>query len=186
MTQKEAIIQVLEDFGGRAKLSDIYPRVIKLAEFKEGSDKKATIRATLQRDLDHFRKSAESGWWELMSFQEQIVKRDIRIKELEEENAKLKSIKTEDEFVKRLVREAKKLYKHEKDKIEVVRQMLYNLGRSDAEEELDAWIEGREYKPSFHIDGDYVVNKSVMNEVNSVASGAIGINIPEREKEYEK
>jgi len=35
-------------------------------------------------------------------------------------------------------------------------------GRYDAEEELDALIEGREYKPSpVHIHGDYVVEKVI-------------------------
>lgn len=48
----------------------------------------------------------------------------------------------------------------------VVRQILYKVGRYDAEEELDALIEGREYKPSpVHIHGDYVVNKHVDNEI---------------------
>ena len=69
------------------------------------------------------------------------------------------------------------LYKHEKSKTEVIRQILYKVGRSDAEEELDAWIEGREYKPSINIAGDYIANKHVTNEVNNVASGATGINV---------
>lgn len=57
-----------------------------------------------------------------------------------------------DHFVRRLVDETKNLYKHERDKIEVVRQILYNVGRNDAEAELDAWIEGREYKPTVNVD----------------------------------
>jgi len=75
------------------------------------------------------------------------------------------------------VRETKKLYKHEKEKTEVIRQILYKLGRTDAEEELDAWIEGKEYKPSVNVAGDYVVNKHVENEVSGVSSGATGIGI---------
>jgi hypothetical protein len=53
---------------------------------------------------------------------------------------------TEDDFVKRLVKETKNLYKHERSKTEVIRQILYKLGRADAEAELDAWIEGKEKK----------------------------------------
>lgn len=64
-----------------------------------------------------------------------------------------------------------------KKKIEVVRQILYKVGRADAEEELDAWIEGREYKPSVNVAGDYVVSKHVDNEVNGVAAGATGISL---------
>lgn len=81
---------------------------------------------------------------------------------------------TADDFVKRLVSKAKKLYKHDKGKLEVIRQMLYNLGCVEAEAELDACIEGKEYKP-MNIEGDYVVNKNVENEVNGVAKGATGI-----------
>lgn len=185
MTQKEAIIKALEELGGRAWLRYFYPRVIQLAKFKPDSDKKATIRTTLQRHPECFRHSPgkPDGWWELVSFQEEIASRDQRIKELEEENARLMSINTEDNFVKRLVRETKNLYKHEKDKIEVIRQILYKVGRSDAEEELDAWIEGREYKSSINVQGNYVAKQTIENQVNGVAKGATGISIHKEEKE---
>lgn len=87
--------------------------------------------------------------------------------------------------MRRLVRETKNLYKHEKDKIEVIRQILYKVGRSDAEEELDAWIEGREYRPTVNVSGDYVVNKNVENEVSNVEGGATGINV-NKDKEQTK
>ena len=112
-----------------------------------------------------------------MSYQEDIARRDQRIKELMEENKRLKAVKTEDDFVRRLVRETKNLYKHDKGKTEVIRQILYKVGRGDAEEELDAWIEGREYKSSVNVQGDLVINKQVGNEVNGVANGATGINL---------
>ena len=101
---------------------------------------------------------------------------------MESENTILRSVKTEDDFVKRLVKETKNLYKHEKDKIEVIRQILYKVGRSDAEEELDAWIEGRVYRPTVNVSGDYVVNKHVENEVGNVEGGGTGINI-DKDKE---
>lgn len=160
MTQKEAIIKALEVFGGRAELSDLYPHVLKMTKFKPGSNAKATIRTTLQRNPYVFRQSeAKRGVWELVSFQEDIAARDRRIKELEEENARLRTVKTEDDFVKRLVEETKKLYKHERSKTEVIRQILYKVGRSDAEEELDAWIEGREHKTAVSVAGDLVLKK---------------------------
>lgn len=176
MTQKEAIIKALDKLGGKANLNDIYPIAYSLADFSGSKNWKATIRSYLLKETDSFR-SAKRGWWELISYQEDIAKRDQRILELEAENAKLRAIKTEDDFVKRLVRETKLLYKHEKDKIEVIRQIFYKVGRNDAEEELDAWIEGREYKPSINVSGDYVVTKHVDNEVNGVASGGTGINV---------
>lgn len=181
MTQKEAIIEALKRLGGKAVLDDIYKLAYKLADFSGSKDWKATIRWYLQKETDAFRSSGR-GSWELLSYQEEIACRDRRIKVLEEEVAALRAVKTEDGFVKQIVNETKQLYKHEKEKIEVVRQILYKVGRYDAEEELDALIEGREYKPSpVHIHGDYVVNKHVDNEVNGVASGATGVSIKKEE-----
>lgn len=74
ITQKAAIVKALEERGGRARLSDIYPRIIELATFKEDSDKQATIRTTLQRHPELFRRSngKPNGWWELLSYQEEM------------------------------------------------------------------------------------------------------------------
>ena len=176
MTQKEAIIEALNRLGGKAVLKDIYRFAYSLADFSGSKDWKATIRWYLQKETNSFR-STKRGWWELISYQEEIAVRDKRIMDLEEENKQLKAVKTEDDFVRRLVRETKNLYKHEKEKTEVIRQILYKVGRSDAEEELDAWIEGKEYKPSVNVAGDYVLSKHVENEVNDVSSGATGVNI---------
>lgn len=184
MTQKEAIEKALKILGGRANLQDIYPLAIDIGDFSGSKDKKATVRGYLQTTPKSFRHSPgkPDGWYELISFQEEISSRDKRIEELESENTILRSVKTEDDFVKRLVKETKNLYKHEKDKIEVIRQILYKVGRSDAEEELDAWIEGRVYRPTVNVSGDYVVNKHVENEVGNVEGGGTGINI-DKDKE---
>lgn len=165
--------------GGRARLKEIYPLAVEIGDFSGSKDEKATIRNCLLTSPKCFRRSPDKpdGWWELISYQEEIADLDRQIKELMEENERLKAVKTEDDFVRRLVRETKNLYKHEKDKIEVIRQILYKVGRSDAEEELDAWIEGREYKPSLNVAGDFVMSKNVEHEVNGVASGAVGVNI---------
>lgn len=148
MTQTEATIKVLQELGGRAVLADIYPRVLRLAEFKKGSDAKATIRTILQRHPDKFRRSAglPNGWWELVSFQEEIASRDKRIKELEEENSRLKNLKTEDDFVKRMVCATKKIFGVNRKHADYVRQVLIKLGRDEEQEELLAWIERRDQK----------------------------------------
>lgn len=179
MNQKEAIEKALQMLGGRATLKDIYPLAMEMGDFSGSKDKKATIRNCLQTSPKSFRHSPDkpSGWWELISFQAEISKRDQLIKKLTEDVVQLKAVKTEDNFVKLLVQEAKNLYKHEEKKIEVIRQILYKVGRSDAEEELDAWIAGREHRPSFNFSGDYVVKKHIDNEVNGVACGATGINV---------
>ena len=155
MTQKEAIIKALEEHGGRERLPVIYPRVIQLATFKPGSDKQATIRTTLQRHPECFRHSPgkPDGWWELVSFQEEIASRDSRIAELEElvtaqdkEIAELKKQPTEDSFVKRMVSATKNLFGINRKHADYVRQVLLKLGRDEEQEELLAWIERREQK----------------------------------------
>jgi ribosomal protein L20A (L18A) len=47
LTHKEAVKKVLEELGGRARLRDIYPRVIPLVKYKPGSDIRATLRRLL-------------------------------------------------------------------------------------------------------------------------------------------
>lgn len=153
ITQKAAIVKALEEHGGRARLSDIYPRVIELAMFKEGSDKEATIRATMQRHPELFRHSPDKpdGWWELVSYQEDIASRDNCIAELkaklaekEEEIAEWKRVPTEDDFVKKFVKETKHFFKHDRKKADIIRQIMIKVGRYDADKELDSWIDGKE------------------------------------------
>ena len=174
MTQKEAIIEALKHLGGKANLNDIYRFAYTLADFSGSKDWKATIRWYLQKEIDVFR-SSKRGWWELVSYQEDIACRNQRIKELEEDNARLKNVRTEDDFVKKFVQETKHFFKHDRKKADTIRQIMIKVGRSDADKELDAWIEGREYKPSINVAGDYVLNKHVDNEANAVASGGTGI-----------
>lgn len=145
MTHKEAIKRTLEMLGGKAYLKQIYPVAIKLIG---NNTRSADIRATIRRELNSsplvFKASLdEKGCWELISYQEEIAAKDDRIKELEDENERLRAVKTEDDFVRRLVQETKNLYKHEKEKIEVIRQILYKVGRIEEEAELDACIEGK-------------------------------------------
>ena len=176
MTQKEAIIKALEKLGGRAQLKDIYPLAIEIGDFSRSQNMKATIRNCLLTNPKDFRHSdgKPSGWWELTSFQEEIAEMKAEIKNLKEENERLRAVPTEDDFVNKLVTDAENRYKYEKDMIKAIRTILYNLGRTEDAAKLDAWIEGKEYKP-MNIEGDYVVTKNVGNEVNGVAKGATGI-----------
>ena len=167
MTQKEAIVKALEMLGGRANLKRIYPLAMELTHFG-GNTPENTIRNYLLKNPKFFRSSPgkPSGWWELVSFQEEIAEMQAKIQVLEDENEKLRNTPTEEDFVKKLVKETKKLYKHEKDKIEVVRQILYKVGRNDAEEELDAWIEGKEYKSSVNVTGGMHIHGN-LNDVHN-------------------
>lgn len=83
LTHKEAVKKVLEELGGRARLRDIYPRVIPLVKYKPGSDIKATLRRLLQTTPSLFRHTeGRKGWWELVSYQEELAEKDRIIAEL--------------------------------------------------------------------------------------------------------
>ena len=179
MTISEACEKVLIDLGGRAQLPDIYPRVLKLVTFT-GATPKNSIRTEMKNHPLIFRHSPNKpkGWWELVSYQEEIASRDKRIKELEEENTRLKSIKTEDAFVEIMLKETKKRFKHEseRNKAVAVSQILAWAGREDASENLDEWLEGKE-KPFIAVNGDYVFSKHVENEIDNIEAGGTGVNI---------
>ncbi len=145
MTQKEAIIHVLKEFGGRANLTDIYPRVAKLAVFKKNSDKKATIRATLLRHPELFRQSpGKKGSWELVSYQEEVADLKKKVEDLGKQLELLMSIPKEAEFIERFLKEVMHVYKHDRMKADSIRIVLRNLGHEDAAEVLDAWIDEKE------------------------------------------
>lgn len=145
MTHAKALKQVLEELGGRAQLKEIYPRVFKLITFKEGSDIKATLRTTMQRRPNIFRPAPgkPDGWWELISYQEELASRDTRIKELETEVERLRAVPTEDDFVTRFVKKVKHNLKRDKKTVEEIRKLMDALGRSDADKELDEWLQGK-------------------------------------------
>ena len=83
MTHKEAAKKALEELGGRARLKDIYPRVIPYIKYKPGSDIKATLRRLLQTTPKLFRRvEGMTGWYELVSYQEQLAEKDKKINEL--------------------------------------------------------------------------------------------------------
>lgn len=164
MTQKEALKQALEQLGGRAQLKEIYPIVLPLIQFKEGSDIQATLRTTMQRAPKVFRHSPNmpDGWWELVSYQEEIAVRDQRIKELEDENRRLKAVPTEDDFVQRFLKKVKHNLKRDKKTVEEIRKLMDALGRSDADKELDEWLQGKP-KPVVK----QVTKKFIQKNINS-------------------
>ncbi len=152
MTQKEAIIEALKRLGGKACMNDIYRFAYSLADFSGSKDWKATIRWYLQKETDAFR-SSKRGWWELVSYQEDIACRDQRIAELEEllavkekEIAEWKNVPTEDDFVKRFVKKVKHHLKRDKKTVEEIRKLMDALGRMDADKELDEWLQGKDKK----------------------------------------
>lgn len=156
MKQKEAIEKALQELGGRATLQDIYPLAMEYGDFSGSQKPKNTIRNCLQKSPKSFRPSPgmPKGWWELISFQEEIARRDQYIKELEaeakERNREIEVLKrrpTVDDFVKRLVSATKKLFGINRKHADYIRQVLLKLGRDEEQEELLLWIQHKEKKP---------------------------------------
>lgn len=143
MTQKEAIIEALTQLGGRGELKYIYPKVLSLVQFKEGSDAKATIRNCLQTNPQDFRPSPDKprGTWELISFQEEISIRDKEIARLKEENEKLRKQETANQFVMKLMKAIMELFKRNSTIADEMRKLFLHLGRKEEAELLDEWIE---------------------------------------------
>ena len=146
MTQKEAIIKALEEHGGRERLPVIYPRVIQLAAFKPGSDKQATIRTTLQRHPECFRHSPgkPDGWWELVSFQEEIAELKQKVSELTETNRLQSAIPKDVNLIEKMLPEMMDVCMHERMKADPLRIVLRHLGYEEAAAVLDAWIGEKE------------------------------------------
>lgn len=89
------------------------------------------------------------------------LKRDINqcnktIHNQQEQIRKLK-LNSKETFIHKEVEAAKKLFKHDKSKVDVLRQLFDKMGLKDAERELDAWIDSNE-KPIISIEnaGDVI------------------------------
>ena len=161
MTQKEAIIEALKRLGGKANLNGIYRFAYTLADFSGSKDWKATIRWYLQKETDTFR-SSKRGWWELVSFQEEIASRDNRIAELEallidrdKEISELKQQETADLFVGRMIEATKTVFATKRNDARPVQQVLVVMN-CPAQQELMEWIIGKPTK---------VVNKTFTKKI---------------------
>lgn len=160
MTQKEALKMALEKLGGRAPLRDIYPLVVGAVGFKKGSNIQATLRTTMKRNPGIFRHSPgkPNGWWELVSYQEEVAALKQEIADLKSQLAEkdkvieeLKKVPTEDAFVKKLIKATKTQFRFKRNEADAIRQVMDKLGRSDADADLTTWMEGRENKPTVNI-----------------------------------
>ncbi len=171
MTHKMAVMKALEMLGGKAQLKQIYPIAIKLIGTNTLSkDIKATIRRELNSSPMCFKATpGEEGSWELIGYQEEIVKRDQIIEDLKLQLAakdeEIKTIKTEDDFVRRLVKATKNIFGVTRRHADYVRQVLLKLGRDDEQEELLAWIERREQKTDKNAGKKSIIQKISNSQV---------------------
>lgn len=146
MTHVDALKQVLAELGGRAQLRIIYPRVIELISYKEGSNIQATLRNALLTNPKYFRKSENKpdGWWELVSYQEEVAALKKENEELKERNKYLMSIPKEAEFLEKFLAEVMNEYKRKRLDADPIRNILRYMGHEEAAAVLDAWIDEKE------------------------------------------
>ena len=145
MTISEACEKALKDLGGRAHLSDIYPRVLKMVKLT-GATPTNSIRTEMKNHPLLFRHSPNKprGWWELTSYQEEIVELKSQIEELTEENKQLIAIPKEADFVDRFLKEVMNEYKRKRGDADPIRNILRHMGHEEAAAVLDAWIDEKE------------------------------------------
>jgi hypothetical protein len=194
MTQKEIVVMVLEKLGGYAYLTDICILAkYYIGDSSQAKDVRNNIRRELNSNPDLFCHivGKPDGWWQLKSYKDEISKLKEQLAEKDAIIDELRSISTEDDFICRLLEKLKNIWANDKKTIGEIRKILDSLGRTDVVEKLDASLEGKDKKPKKHkektpprfvVQGDYVIDKHVGNEVNGVASGATGVNVSKEEK----
>jgi hypothetical protein len=79
-------------------------------------------------------------------------------------NTRLKSVKTEDDFVVRFVKKVKHNLKRDKKTVEEIRKLMDALGRSDADKELDDWLQGKDKKVVKQVTKKYI-QKNINSQV---------------------
>ena len=153
-TQKEAARKALEILGGRAQMKYICLVAAHLIGHNtQAKDVKNNVRREIYTNSTLFQRVPDmpDGWWELVSYQEEIAVRDNEIEALKAEVERLKKVPTEDDFVKKLIKATKTQFRFKRNEADAVRQVMDKLGRSDADADLTAWMEGRENKASVSI-----------------------------------
>lgn len=139
-------------------------KVQEIVVFKGATPYNSICTELINHPKNFRRTEGKKGWWELVSYQEEIASRDKRIKELEEDNARLKSVKTEDDFVARFVKKVKHNLKRDKKTVEEIRKLMDALGRPDADKELDDWLQGKDKKVVKQVTKKYI-QKNINSQV---------------------
>ena len=143
MNQKEAVIEALKKLGGRAHLSDIYKFAYPLADWSGSQNWQNTLRWYLQKGTDTFR-SPKRGWWELVSYQEELATLKKENEELKERNNILMAIPKEADFIEKFLAEVMNEYKRKRPDADPIRNILRHMGHEEAAAVLDAWIDEKE------------------------------------------
>ena len=175
---------VMEKFNGPAHLTDICV----LAKFYIGDntiakDVRNNIRRVLNSNPDLFChvEGMPDGWWQSTSRRDEIcgLKALLAEKDLRIDN--LMKVVREDDFLERLIEKLSTLWKDDKRTLGEIRKILVAVGRSDYVEKLDAKLERKTKKrvtdtaSKIVVNGDYVVEKKVDQQIGTIEDGGIGV-----------
>ena len=146
MTQIQAVVEALKILGGKAELKFIYLIAIELIGEHNSNNIRANIRRCLNSNPQLFYplKEKGDGWWGLVSYQNEMNERDIRIMELQAEISALKSRPTVEDFMKLLLEATMNLFRISRKNADYIRQVLSFMGLKKEEAVLAAWIENKE------------------------------------------
>lgn len=142
MSQIEAVVEALKKLGGKGELKYIYMSAIDLIGEHNSKNIRANIRRCLNSNPNLFYplKDKGDGYWGLVSYQNELDKRDARIDELEAEVKEHKSRPTLESFVKLLLEATMNLFLVNREAADPIRQMLGVIGLKKEEAVLAAWI----------------------------------------------
>lgn len=151
MTIKEACIKVLTELGGRAPLKIICMKVQETVTLKGATPYNSICTELITHPNDFRRTPGKKGLWELTSYQEEMAELKQTIKEKNDEISfliskieMLEKRPTVEEFIRKLVKATKSLFKIHRAHADYIRQALEVLGFTKDAEELASWIEHQE------------------------------------------
>ncbi|MBO4720693.1 MAG: hypothetical protein J5658_12580 [Prevotella sp.] len=148
MTQIEAVVRALKILGGKGELKYIYMIAIDIIDEHNSNDIKANIRRCLYANPKLFYplKEKGDGWWGLVSYQNELNERDLRIMELDAEIKVLRNRPTLESFMKLLLEVTMNLFRIQRGNADYIRQVLSIMGLKKEEAVLAAFIESKESK----------------------------------------
>ena len=174
MTQIEAVVEALKILGGKAELKYIYMVAIDLIGEHNSNNIWANIRRCLYSNPKLFYPLNEKGdgWWGLVSYQNELDKRDARIAELEAEIKEYKNRPTIESFVKLLLEVTMNLFLIHRPNADFIRQVLSVMGLKKEEAVLAAWIQNKP-DPLAEAIKELAKNPKVQVDVKSGATAQI-------------
>ena len=115
MTINEACIKVLTELGGRAPLKLLCAKVQEIVVFKGATPYNSICTELINHPKNFRRTEGKKGWWELVSYQEEVAALKKENEELKESNKRLTSIPKEAEFIERFLDEVMDVYKYDRN-----------------------------------------------------------------------